>query len=293
MNKNLENIKKEYLEIEASENLKNKVNKILENNKSNTQKKYINIFKNVIAACLIIFFTFFSILNINPTFAKTISEIPGFYNIVRILTFNKYSFKDSGIEANIITPQIQGLSNKELETKLNEEFKEISNELIKAFEKDAQKLREEFPEEEIHMGIESNYQVKTNNENFLSIDIYILNTVGSSSTVHNFYTINKKTGKLIELKDLFKENCEYVKIISEYIKEEIKTQNENNEYPLYFYDFEDETQLLFKEINPEQKFYINNNNELVICFDKYEIAPGSTGSPEFIIPNDILKEILK
>ncbi|MBQ9013354.1 MAG: DUF3298 domain-containing protein, partial [Bacilli bacterium] len=30
--------------------------------------------------------------------------------------------------------------------------------------------------------------------------------------------------------------------------------------------------------------YINDNNELVIFFDKYEVGAGSTGLAEFIIP---------
>ena len=66
-----------------------------------------------------------------------------------------------------------------------------------------------------------------------------------------------------------------------------------NEYDIYFNDFQDETQLLFKEISKDQKFFINDDGNIVICFDKYEIAPGATGSPEFVIPNDVVKDILK
>ena len=82
-------------------------------------------------------------------------------------------------------------------------------------------------------------------------------------------------------------------IISNYIKEEMKRQNDVNEYDIYFNDFQDETQLLFKEISKDQKFFINDDGNIVICFDKYEIAPGATGSPEFVIPNDVVKDILK
>ena len=37
----------------------------------------------------------------------------------------------------------------------------------------------------------------------LSIDIYVVNTEGSSSTIHKFYNINKLTGEVIILKDKF------------------------------------------------------------------------------------------
>ncbi len=33
--------------------------------------------------------------------------------------------------------------------------------------------------------------------------------------------------------------------------------------------------------------------ELVIVFDEYEVAPGSMGMPEFIIPEEVLSEVLR
>ena len=49
----------------------------------------------------------------------------------------------------------------------------------------------------------------------------------------------------------------------------------------------------FKSISSEQNFYINSQNQLVIVFDEYEVAPGSMGMPEFIIPTAILQGILQ
>ncbi|MEG1312437.1 MAG: RsiV family protein, partial [Romboutsia sp.] len=34
-------------------------------------------------------------------------------------------------------------------------------------------------------------------------------------------------------------------------------------------------------------------NELVICFDKYEVGPGYMGMQEFIIPNYIVESLQK
>ena len=39
----------------------------------------------------------------------------------------------------------------------------------------------------------------------------------------------------------------------------------------------------FAGISEEVKFYINGNNRPVIVFEKYEIAPGSSGEIEFEI----------
>ena len=48
----------------------------------------------------------------------------------------------------------------------------------------------------------------------------------------------------------------------------------------------------FKSIAPDQNFYINDENQLVIVFDEYEVAPGSMGTPEFVIPADCLDGLL-
>ena len=98
----------------------------------------------------------------------------------------------------------------------------------------------------------------------------------------------KKTGKLLTLKGLFKDGADYVSVLTDYIKGEMARENAENDG---LYDLEGD--FAFKQIKPDQNFYINDKGELVICFDKYEVAAGAQGSPEFIIPNDIIKDIIK
>ncbi len=45
----------------------------------------------------------------------------------------------------------------------------------------------------------------------------------------------------------------------------------------------------FKEISPQQNFYLNPEGKLVIAFNEYEVAPGSMGCPEFEMPDEIFK----
>lgn len=47
----------------------------------------------------------------------------------------------------------------------------------------------------------------------------------------------------------------------------------------------------FQGIRDSQGFYLQDEN-LVIVFPKYEIAPGATGIPEFVIPLADLKDLL-
>ena len=48
----------------------------------------------------------------------------------------------------------------------------------------------------------------------------------------------------------------------------------------------------FQHIDPDQNFRLNEDGDLVILFDEYEVAPGSMGLPEFTIPRQSLEDIL-
>lgn len=283
---NFEQAKKEYQQITASDELKRKVTQTMKQTKKHRLLRH-----TAIAAASILIISIGAV-NLSPGLAYAVSDVPLLGSIVRVVTLDRYEYKDHGYEANIVTPKIEGLLDKELEDQLNNEFKENAAFIIAAYEQDIKELKQEFPDEEVHMSIESNYIVKTDNDDILAIDAYIFTASGSSNTIHHFYTIDKKTGELLTLSGLFKENADYVGIISEYIISEMKRINANED-GLFWIDGEEETFDGFKAIDPEQNFYINDDGNLVICFDKYEVAAGAQGSPEFVIPHDIISNILK
>jgi hypothetical protein len=283
MNDKLEKMKAEYMQINASDTLLARIDTTI-NKRNNTMWKMIT----GLAACLVIAFTLS--LNFSPVFAATVADIPGMSKIVTVLTFGKYVVNDGGYQADIEIPKIEGLLDKELQDKLNNDFKDNANAIILAFESDMKELKKQHPGEEVNLGIKSGYIVKTDNENTLANDVYMVNTVGSSSTTHKFYTIDKKTKTLLTLPSLFKQDSDYVTKISEYIKSEMRRQNNQGKIT---YWVDNPTFGPFKGIKENQNFYVNNNGRIVICFDKYEVAPGSSGSPEFVIPEEVVKDILK
>lgn len=248
-------------------------------------------FKEVVLSLGTVAAIFVLSVNLIPDLAYASSKIPVLGEIVRVVTFGRYEVKNNGYEANVVTPKIEGLLNKQLEDKLNNEFKENSQAIIAAFEQDIKELEREFGTD-FHLGVDANYVVRTNNDDILAIDTYIVNTVGSSSTKHSFYTIDKKNGTLIELKGLFKENADYITPISKYITGEMRKQNQQG--TAYFWiGNEDEIVEGFEKIKEDQSFFVNDSGNIVICFDKYEVAPGAYGCPEFEIPQEVVKDIIK
>lgn len=81
------------------------------------------------------------------------------------------------------------------------------------------------------------------------------------------------SGKLYQLKDLFKPGSNYVKVLSDIIGNQIKND------PQYSYVFPD----TYKGIKEDQPFYVKED-ALYIYFTPYEIAPYAAGFPTFRIP---------
>lgn len=278
----MDSLKKDYEKIKASKELRERIEKTMKKEKMKNRVKLSgSIAAGIIALGIIS-------VNVSPELAYAMSDIPVIGQAVRVVTFDRYVHNDNGYSADVSTPKIEGITDKKLEEKLNREFKKNAKTIIEKYEKDLKELKDEFGEDTVHMGVNSDYIVKTDNDNILAIDVYILNTAGSSSTVHSFYTIDKKSGKLLTLKGLFKKDADYVKVLSDYIKQEMKRENDENDGL-----FELNGEWAFKSIKKDQNFYINNDGLLVICFDKYEVAAGAQGSPEFVIPNEVIKDILK
>ncbi|MBC8631355.1 DUF3298 domain-containing protein [[Eubacterium] tenue] len=172
------------------------------------------------------------------------------------------------------------IKNKEIEKSINEKIK---NDIMKAYysvEKDAKSYLSNGPKEYIKPFIYNvNFYVKKNSDNMLSI---LIKYYQESGGAHGFYenksyNIYIEDGKILSLRDLFKESSDYVKVINEIIREKIK----ESQYGAYS----------FKSISNNQKFYIEDD-KLVIYFDLYEIAPFAAGIPKFKIDINNISHIL-
>lgn len=276
----------EYENIEIPDELEFLVRTTIKEQEKKMKRKNI-INKSVIAAA-VAGVVFVGSINLSSEISYALSEVPVLGSIVRVLTFKTFELKDNNFDAQLKTPAIEGLDSK-LEAMLNEKYLDENQKLYDDFMKEIDELKK-ADMEEAHMGIASGYEVKTDTDKLLVIGRYVVNTAGSSSTTIKYDTIDKQNKLLITLPSLFKDEA-YIDIISENIKAQMKEQmkDENNVYWLEDEMMGDEN---FSKIDKNQSFYITKDNQLVIAFDKYEIAPGYMGNPEFIIPSELLKDVL-
>lgn len=291
-NKNLEKLKKDYMNTPIPQELDFIVKKTLKQRRKEMNKQK-NIKRLVIpAASIAVAFTLITAgINTSPAIADNLGKIPVIGNVVKVLTFREYNIDEDTYHGNIKTPEIQGLENTDLQDSLNKKYLEENKKLYDEFMEEVEELEKENGG---HLGVDSGYVIKTDTDDILSIGRYTVNTVASSSTEFKYDTISKKDNILITLPSLF-ENDDYIKIISENIKVQMIENNKNDENKIYWIaDLQDDNSIVenFEEISSTQDFYINEENKLVISFDKYEVAPGYMGVLEFIIPTEILSDVL-
>ena len=296
--KKLDEMKKEYREIKTPKELdmkvKDSIKKAKKEEKTKGLKKVTKWSGAVVTAAMV---SIVILANSNQSIAHAMGEIPVLGSISKIVTFRTYTDKTNNFEANVEVPQIdlemEVNTDKEETTisnaanEVNKSIEEYTDMLIKQYETDL-KASEGLG----NYAMDTSYEVITNNDNMLSIRINTVVAMGGSNSYSKIFHIDKQTDKVITLGDLFKEDSDYIGVISEAIINMMVEQMAADEMISYFYESE-VPDWDFKEIKEEQNFYINDKEEIVIVFNKYEVAPGYMGMVEFVIPKDVTDIIMK
>ncbi|HIW31877.1 MAG TPA: DUF3298 domain-containing protein [Candidatus Paenibacillus intestinavium] len=288
MDKHLEQLEKQYESVQIPEQLDVTVRSTIAQHR---RKKYIGrkwIFGSIAAALL-----FTTCLNVSPVMAKSLSDIPVLGNVVSVLTWKTYTVDKDKYSANIDVPEIENSGSDQISSMLNEKYKQEAQALYDQFVKDMKYMDDNGGG---HLGVDSGYEIITDTDQLLTISRYTVNTVGSSSTVIEYDTIDKQNELLLTLPSLFK-NDKYIQIITDNVKEQMRQQMiDTNNDKYYWVDgagiADDELFDAFTTIDSEQGFYITKDGKLVIAFDKYDVAPGYMGNPIFEIPSELLQDVL-
>ncbi|WP_152395963.1 DUF3298 and DUF4163 domain-containing protein [Paenibacillus guangzhouensis] len=279
MDNNIEQLKQNYTQIPIPEELDFVVNKAIRQ----SRMKRTNLRWMIGTAAAVIVFV--SSVNSSPAIANAFANIPVLDKIVKVVTFREFKVDEDTFNANLKVPAVTNLENKTLEEMLNTKYMEENKKLYAEFQQEMDEMKKQGGG---HLGVDTGYEVKTDNDQILSIGRYYVNTVGSSSTTMKYDTIDKKNQVLISLPSLFKDDS-YIAHISENIKQQMLEQMKADPEKTYWVkkDANDtESMDIFETIKKDQSFYINNEGKLVISFDKYEVAPGAEGIVEFVIPTE-------
>lgn len=114
----------------------------------------------------------------------------------------------------------------------------------------------------------TDYKIGFKKRNIISLAIEFFELFKSHNITYiNTYNYDISKNKRLELKDIFKENIDYSKIINREVEFSInKLLNQDKYYSLDFDDID-----FYMQIDEEQIFYLKSDR-LVICFSSYELG---------------------
>jgi hypothetical protein len=282
LKKDFEELKEEYKNIPIPENLTKVINQSINDyRREEVKMKNKKIFKSIIAASLIVISSFTIGVNTSKSFATSVKKIPVISQLVELVSFKSFELDSEIVKAKVNIPAVKGVESKALANQINEEINERMSTHLEAGKDRAREYKKAFVEtggkaEDFRpIIIEIDYDLKSYNDNILSFSVHYFESLASSYAQTYYYTIDLEAGKLLTLEDIL--GTDYENKISQQVSEKINKALE--ESPSSYF----EGDMGFSAIKKDQSFYINNENQLVVVFDKYEIAPGSSGQPEFII----------
>lgn len=285
------NWKKEYEEIKVPENMKERMEASIARAKKDKRKvKKVKLWKTCTSAAAVLAIVLV-LPNTSQTAAAAMQQIPLLGNLFKITTVREYQVDEERNMANVKVPQVEVQDSTDGNTDADTaaQAKKSADAINFDIEEETNKLIDEFKEsmknEEGYQDIYIDSKVLTDNDRLFSLELILYQGAGSGYEQHKHYTVDKLTGKELTLKDLC--GNDYVDTISEEVKKQMKEQMAADESVKYWLDDPDVPEWNFDKIAEDQDFYVDAEGHVVICFNEYDVAPGSMGCVEFTMPQTV------
>lgn len=283
MDQKFNKVRKKHKSIEIPKELDDIVNKTIEKSAMENERKKGNnkSFKKAIVAAGLAFSIFLVGINTSEAFASSMAKIPVLKSIVNVFTFVEKGTKNDVLEESAKVPAIEGLSDEQLQMKINDEINKKVEEGLKLAEERAAEYKTAYletggkEEEYTPIVINVDYEVKSSNDKILSFIVFQNETLAAAYAETHYYTIDLINNKEMGLKDVLGDS--YKQTIDESVSSQIEELKKNPDNSFF------EGDMGFMGIDENQNFYVNAEGKVVVVFDKYEIAPGYMGAMEFVI----------
>ena len=177
-------------------------------------------------------------------------------------------------EGTIVTVKIPHVVNVK-----DDKVKKVINKLITQAIDDFTNEFKEFdkePNTEHKLIADITFQNYYSDDKIISFSINATQIMADSYLQKKFYTVDIKTGEVYNIEHFL--GSDYQNIVKKSVQQQIAENKEK--YPNLMY-FDEAVNNL--KITNEQPFYINKDNQVVVVFNQFEIAPGYMSLPEFII----------
>ena len=219
--------------------------------------------------------------NISNDISYAMQGIPVVGNIVKAITIRRYFEKEGKSELDIEIPVIE--DEDKTSQIVNDDVNELTQRIIDMYNE------EKDPENHLSVKLES--EVLENSEDWFTLKLELSEVRAGSNIRDKIYNVDKKKDKIITLAELFVSD-DFKESINNEIKKQMLSRMTEDESVVYWVNNKIED-WNFKTIEENQEFYFSEDGNIVIVFDKYEVAPGAMGTPEFEIDKEVYKMFLK
>ncbi len=222
------------------------------------------------------------LVNASPAAAQVMEQIPVIGTIAQVVTFRTYEDHSGKGEANVEIPKIEE-EGQTLEA--NREIEDYADSLIREYE---DKIR--AGEDQENYALDSTYEVVFENDRYVCIRIDTTVVMASGTQFVKVFTVDKETGETISLLQMLGGDETMLAAVSSNIMDQMREQMAADENVIYYLD-SDMPEWDFKGLDGDESYYFDQDGELVVTFDEYEVAPGYMGAVEFVIPKSVTGDL--
>lgn len=236
------------------------------------------------AAALVLVFT--TALNTNTAFAEMAAGLPVIGAAARILTFRSYERDEGDWKISVEIPSVEMIAKDTngLDSALNQEIYDLCSQYADEAVERAREYKKAFMETggteeewEAHdINIHVGYEIKAQTEAYLSFAVQGTENWSSAYSETKYYNIDLKDNKMVTLADVL--GHDYARIADESILRQMENMEEKEGIAFW-----SKSEGGFTGVTDKTVFYMNEKENPIIVFDKYEIAPGAYGKLEFEI----------
>lgn len=284
--------RKDHMEINIPDEGFRRMKEAIAQAKSEKRRQY-KMRKRICGTAAAAVFAVICILpNCSRASAQALMNLPVLGRFFEVITIRDYQFDDGHSRADVKVPKVKDSSpdnaggNVPALEDMNRSVEEYTDEILADFKKNQKELGNEG-----HMSLDLSYDVVTNTERWFTLEITVTEIEASGYERKHYYHIDKSTGEIATLKDIFTEGSDYQTVISEYIREEMERYNKESEDGEVYWIGKSEFTDGYEGIDDEQNFYLDKQNRIVIVFDEYEVAPGYMGVQKFVIPQSVAADM--
>lgn len=195
----------------------------------------------------------------------------------KMVTSKKLNSSEKWLKADVAIPVFQGLADTKYQNQLNDIIESHASKELAKWEKAAAEAatlakKNGYTMHPYQLLIQYELTSDGSDNGLVSLKITTEGTgMNNPETLVDTYNFtNEAEAKRVTLEDLF--GSKYSSILDAHIKSAIAAEQE------HYYKGENG----FQGVDPEQSFYVKDGHAYIV-FQKYSIAPGSTGTPEFAV----------